>query len=1138
MPIARPTLPLWLLLLPSLALLSACSKSRKSSATPTTETSTATAQASPAAGKKIDYRRDIQPILSNYCYHCHGPDTATREPKAMPLRLDIRDKALAYVNDDGVKTIVPGNPDKSELVRRVESHDPEEMMPQDKEKLLSPDQIKLLREWIKQGAEFRDHWAFEKPVKSPLPAVSDEKWSKNEVDRFILAKLDAEGIKPNPEADRRALIRRVTLDLIGLLPTPEETAAFVNDPAPTDAAYEKVVDRLLASSKYGEQRGRYWLDYARYSDTHGIHVDPYRSIWPYRDYVIKSLNDNKPFDRFITEQLAGDLLPDCTQDTLVASAFVRAGPSTGEGGTIVEENWNNLIRERTEAFGVTLMGMTTACAVCHDHKYDPLTASDFYSLAAFFGNQTEKSWTADQHYWPPYQVLPREENRPAFEAALAKRAKAESQLRDLAEQESANIAAWLKTGLKPVREGLVGWLPLDENKGDTVRERVSNQDLKCENSPPVWDTYPHVSGSFLLNNNTRLSSDKLGDFEKDQPFTISGWFRTYEVVSHNNGFGNNSGCMISRMDGANLRGWDLFIENNRLVMHMIGEKWPTDAIKVQGDIIPRPEWTHITATYDGSGKAAGIKLYREGKPMAMSVANDTLTGSIKTPTPLNLGRRGGDESSAVPSRQNGFQDLRFYNRALSPEEITRLPRENALAEILAKKPDYLTPADIVAARRAHTSPFDKAWTPFEKKAAQEAYFAAHPEKTAALQKDITDAQAQMKAQSEAKPNSHPNIGDVAAALQSQYEGKTGALTLVSRERETPAAAHLLTRGDYTARAERVYPDTPSFLPPMPKGAPANRLGLAQWTLSPENPLLARVTVNRAWQELFGLGLVETAEDFGIVGSQPSHPELLDNLAVTFRDGENGGQGKWDMKRLYKKLVMSATYRQSSAISKPKLEKDPKNEFLARGPRQRMDAEMVRDCALQAGGILNTDKLGGPSFLGYLPAGVLSSVYPSNTTTGAQHHGPMLYRRSMYRFIKRMVSTPEMEAFDGTDRIAACARRNRTNTPLAALTLMNDVTFLEAARGLAQKALQEAGATDDARLAYMADRVLCRPLSSSEKTVLLKVLAKQSKEMTPERAKTLLSIGEMPRDEKLDPVTHANWMLVASTLMNADEAITK
>ena len=1112
----------------ALALVSGCNRQAPVAPDP--------AAALPATGKKIDYRRDIQPILSNYCYHCHGPDTATRVPKGKPLRFDIRDQALAYVGTDGTRTIVPGKPDLSEMVRRIESHDPDQMMPQDKEKLLNPGQIQLLRDWIAQGAEFRDHWAFEKPAKSPLPAVSDEKWPKNEVDRFILAKLDAEGLKPNPEADRRALIRRVTLDLTGLLPTPEETEAFAADPAPTDAAYEKVVDRLQASPKYGEQRGRYWLDYARYAETHGIHVDPYRSIWPFRDYVINSLNADKPFDRFITEQLAGDLLPDATEDTLVGSAFVRVGVSTGEGGTIVEENWNNLIRERTEAFGITLMGMTTGCAVCHDHKYDPLTASDFYSLAAFFGNQTEKSWTGDQHYWPPYQVLPREADKAAFGTAVARRAKAEAALRELGGQDAADISAWLKTGLKPVRDGLVGWLPLDENKGSEIHERVNNLTLKCEGSPPVWDTYPHVSGSFLLNNNTRLSCDKLGDFEKDQPFTVSGWFRTYEVVSHG-GFGTNSGTMLSRMDGANLRGWDLYIENNRLAMHMIGDSFPAGAIKVLGGGIPRPEWVHITATYDGSGKAAGIKLYADGKPMGVQVVHDSLTGSIKTPTPLNLGRRGGAENGAIPSRQNGFQDLRFYNRALTPEEVTRLPRDNALAEILAKKPDFLAQADIRAARKAHADAFEKAWTPFEKKAAEEAYFAAHPDKVAGLRKEMAEAEAQMKIP-ESKPSAHPGIGDVAAALQAQYDGNAGALTLVSREQEIPGAAHILTRGDYTALADRVYPDTPGFLPPMPKGAPANRLGLAQWTVSPENPLLARVTVNRAWQELFGLGLVESAEDFGIVGAQPSHPELLDNLAVEFRDGAAGGTGRWSMKALYKKLVMSAAYRQSAAISREKLEKDPKNQWLARGPRFRMDAEMVRDCALQAGGILNTDKVGGPSFMGYLPPGVLSTVYPSNTTSGAQHHGPMLYRRSMYRFIKRMVSTPEMEAFDGTDRIAACARRNRTNTPLAALTLMNDVTFLEAARTLAQKTLQEGGATDDTRLQFMAARLLCRPLADAEKAALLKVLAIQTKEMTPERAKTVLGTGETPRDEKIDPVLHANWMLVASTLMNTDEAISK
>ncbi len=451
-------------------------------------------------------------------------------------------------------------------------------------------------------------------------------------------------------------------------------------------------------------------------------------------------------------------------------------------------------------------------------------------------------------------------------------------------------------------------------------------------------------------------------------------------------------------------------------------------------------------------------------------------------------------------------------------------------------------ADVRGAQKNHTDAFAKAWTPFEKQAAQDAYFAAHPDKEAALRKEIAEAEAQMKALADAKPNAHPPIGSVTTALQSQYDGTFGAITLVSRERETPAAAHVFTRGEYTALAERVYPDTPGFLPPMQKDAPRNRLGLAQWTVSPENPLLARVTVNRAWQELFGLGLVESAEDFGIVGSVPSHPELLDTLAAAFRDGDAGGenaaQGQWDMKRLYKKLVMSATYRQSAVISKEKLDKDPRNILLARGPRYRMDAEMIRDCALQAGGLLTTDKIGGPSFIGYLPPGILSSVYPSNTTAISQHHGPMLYRRSVYQFIKRMVSTPEAEVFDGCDRIAATARRNRTNTPLAALTLMNDVTYLEAARALAQKTLQEGGDSDDSRLAYMADRVLCRPLVEAEKKALLAVYAAQAKAMTPELAQTLLAIGDMKRDDKIDPVPHANWMLVASTLMNSDEAISK
>ncbi|MFO1528993.1 MAG: DUF1553 domain-containing protein [Kiritimatiellia bacterium] len=1087
---------------------------------------------------KIDYNRDVQPILSNYCYHCHGPDTASRAKKAVSqtgqtLRLDLPGHALSFVNSEGRRVIVPGKPGESELVSRIRSHDPDERMPKDGEKLLNPDQIRLLVEWIRQGAEFRNHWSFETPVKAGLPAVSQEAWCKGPVDLFVLARLDAAGLTPNPEADRRALIRRVTLDMTGLLPAPEEVEAFVADPAPTDAAYEKVVDRLQASPRYGEHRARHWLDYARYGDSHGIHYDGYRSIWGYRDYVINAFNANKPFDRFITEQLAGDLLPDGNMDSLAASGFVRAGISTGEGGTIVEENWNNLIRERTEAFGAVFLGMTTGCAVCHDHKYDPMTQRDMYSLAAYFGNLKEKPWTGDNHYWEPYQVICNPEDRPAFDAALGRRARAEADLRGLAEKEAPAMAAWVRTGPRPVREGLAAWFPLDEGAGAEIADRISGKKYPAEGSPPVWDDYPNLTGSFRTADNTRLACPDVGDFEKDQAFSFSGWVRLYEVVSPQM-FGVSSGALVSRMDGTELRGWNIAVAANRLNIQLISQ-WPGNAINLLGDALPRPGWVHLAVTYDGSGKAAGVKAFLDGRPSSLKAEIDTLTGSIRTAAPFMFSRRAGTDTAAFPARQTGFEDVRLYRRVLTAEEVARLAYEDPLAVIAARKPDLLAPVDVRAAVKNGADPYAAAWTPFEKRVAAQAYFAAHPEAPAALRKEIAEAQGAMDALTGKVKVPGFGGGDkngLYQTLLNSYEGKHGALTLVCRENETPAYAHILSRGEYTRFLARVYPDTPAFLPPQKPGAPPNRLGLAAWVVSPDNPLTARVAVNRIWQEIFGTGLVESAEDFGVVGLRPSHPELLDWLAVDFR--ESG----WDARRLYKQLVLSAAYRQSAAVSREKLEKDPRNLLITRGPRYRMDAEEIRDCALQAAGLLNTEKVGGPSFKSYVPEGIFSSVVDTNCTGYENHHGPVLYRRSMYILNKRTVAQPDLEVFDGVDRLASCPRRGRTNTPLAALALMNDVTFLEAARALAEKTLREGGTDDTLRLQFMAARVLGRDLAAPEIAAFTRARETIVREVTPERAGKLLAAGEMKRDPAIDPVQHAVWMGLASLLMNTDAALCK
>ena len=754
---------------------------------------------------KLDYNRDVQPILSEYCYHCHGPDTGSRKAK---LRLDLRSEALAHVCDSNKKVIVPGKPEVSELVSRVECTDPDEIMPQDPDKRLKPPQIKLLRRWIAEGAEFRDHWAFEAPVKVAPPLAKTAAWPRNEIDRFVLARLEQEGLKPSAEEVRGELLRRLTLDLTGLLPSPEELNAFRADTSPQ--AYEKAVDRLLASPRFGEHRAHYWLDYARYGDSHGLHNDMPRSIWPWRDYVVKSFNVDIPFDRFVLEQLAGDLLPERSVDSLIATGLVRNGISTGEGGAFPQELRCSNKRERSEAFGTLFLGLSTGCAVCHDHKYDPITQKDFYSLTAFFNNLDEDPSNGDRADWPPFIHVPPEKNRAAVEALL----KRQDQLR----------------------------------------------------------------------------------------------------------------------------------------------------------------------------------------------------------------------------------------------------RENAIqAEI------------------------DK------------------------LQKEIETLSA------------------------------AGPVTLVCQEKPGGVpAAEILDRGVFTAPGEKVGANTPGCLPPMPATAPRNRLGLAQWLVLPEHPLLARVTVNRVWQELFGTGLVETAEDFGVIGARPSHQELLDWLAVDFRD--HG----WQLKRVYKMLVMSAAYRQSSAISSAALAKDPGNRLISRGPRYRLDAEVLRDCALQSSGLL-VEKLGGPGVKPYQPTGIWEACFHPAlpNTVYQQDHGEALYRRSLYSFLRRKAPLPNLDAFDLPDRGIACSRRQRSNSPLAALVMLNDPQFLEAARQLGRRCLEQAG--DDAtRLNFLCRVLLSRDADATTRAILAKSLASLRSEFQrdPAAAAQLLKVGESATSTSLPAPEQAAWMMLASTLMNSDAFLNK
>ena len=1110
-----------------------------------------------AAGRTLDFNQDVQPILASRCFACHGPDPEMRKAG---LRLDLAEYAEKK-RQGRPDAIVPGHPDRSELIKRIESHDPHYLMPQNPQgeaKPMSEAEIATLKEWIKQGAVYRPHWAFEVPKRPAVPeAKSHADWPKNAIDKFVLANIEKAGLQPSPEADKANLIRRVMLDLTGLLPTPEEVRSFEKDTSPN--AYEHLVDNLLARPAYGEQRGRYWLDYARYADTYGLHYDNSRHIWPYRDYVIRAFNSNKPFDQFATEQIAGDLLPANDLDPLIASGYVRLGESSNEGGTIAEELKFNIARDRTEAYGATFMGLTVGCAVCHDHKFDPTTQKDFYSLSAFFNNIDEKPFNGDRPVWSPVVRIPRAQNREAYDRVYARRAELRGQIRSMRLRERDLVRAWIESH-KDAPQGvstdkLLVRLRLDEGKGDVLHNSAPHANpatFKATMVAPQWGETTWLWPDFRMQSNTRVVLDKSGDFEGNQAFSAGGWFMfrsaPYFAVD------DKAGAMISKMDASQHdRGWDLAVRNGVITVELVnsapkdvkGKKHPDTkeafhypspqnltkkelstykppekkepkkkeekkkkekkpekkeapdttplvAIRVS-TVSPLPtdgEWRHIFFTYDGSGHASGVKIFIDGKPAATEVETDTLHGeSIRTSAPMQLGWRAPGEN---PAKELRYQDIRLYGRSLAADEARRLPFEDYVAEIAARPSSQWTEDQWHVASEFYLNNVDPAF------------------RVANAQMHALDAQ-----------------------LDQLSTG--GDVTQVAWEKPTLAYASVLERGNYAARTERVEANTPHYLPALPTGVAHNRLALAKWTVSPENPLTARVTVNRMWYELFGTGIVETTEDFGIMGQRPSNPELLDWLAVEFR--ESG----WNVKHMYKLMVMSAAYRQSAKSSPEQLKKDPRNLLLSHGPRFRMDAEMLRDIALQSGGLL-VDRIGGPSVKPYQPPNVWEQVsYPtSDTLIYVQDHGQSLYRRSMYTYWKRMASPVNMDAFDAPVRDAVCTRRQRTDTPLQALVTMNDVQWIEAARALAERVIHEAGPKPEDRIDRMSEILLARDPSPKTLAVLENSLGQMQKHYAsdPKAAHALVHEGESKVASSTPEPELASWTMIANEMLNLDETLNK
>ena len=1041
----------------------------------------------PTLPDKIDYNFHVRPILSDRCYACHGPDENTREAK---FRLDTEAGAFAALSNSEGFAIIAGEPKESKIIPRILSTEADFMMPPPESEMhLTETEKAIIYKWVEQGATWKKHWAFIPPPTPDLPKVGNRDWCENEIDYFILEKQQENGLNPAEMAKKEQWLRRVTFDLSGLPPKPAELKAFLHDDS--KEAFEKVVDRLLASPAYGERMATVWLDVARYADSHGYQDDRPRTMWPWRDWVIKAFNENLPYDKFATWQIAGDLLPNPTYEQKLATGFNRNHAITQEGGVVQEEYLTEYAADRAQTFSTAFIGLTMQCARCHSHKYDPIPHEEYYGLLGFFNNIEEKGQIS-------YFDLAPKPNMPTVDPLMDTTiaqieqwiTQKEKELSQLKNSETEEFEAWLANDYpkenwdKRLEGGLIANFNLDHFNNGQFESDIPNQPngLMNINLPPSIQLPTQVKGksgeALSFDGQNFLSLGDIGDFEWNDAFSYGGW------IKHTNQHRKNAGIYARRVGEQKKQGYDLVLTpSNQLAARLIHEQAPKRpwrpalnyAIDVQTKTkIPPNSWTHVMVTYNGGGKAAGLNIYINGTSQALWVNMDSLRNkTILTGNDFLVGNwnhRARATKTLYGFNGGSIDNAMVYNRALSPVEVRQLANQNSSPNRKALYAHFL----------------QKVFPPFQR-----------------LQQEL-DSLRKIDVE---RP-----------------------VVMIMEEQDTIKSTFVLARGAYDAKTKKVERNTPKAVLAFSDNLPKNRLGLAQWLFDEKNPLTSRVIVNRFWQLFFGKGLVSTPEDFGNQGALPTHPELLDWLAVYFKKED------WDIKKLAKTIVLSATYRQDATMSNQSLQLDSNNKWLSRGPTQKLTAEMLRDQALVASD-LYYEKVGGKWVKPYQPPGIwkeLANQIGENKYRPSS--GKNLYRRSLYGYWKRTIPPPSMLTFDAAERAECTVKRQQTSTPLQSLALLNDPMYIAASRKLAEQLLVNQTAIE-AIIESAFYRIVSRAIDAEEAKLLLSIYEKELERFKANdgQAKELLAIGATANRQDLNQASLAALTVVNNAIFNLDEA---